>query len=41
MQKGVRARLIIHEILKLIKTKSYDFNKALLIKTKGSNNLFK
>ena len=37
MQKGVKVRLIVHEILKLIKIKSYDFDNALLIKIHKKN----
>ena len=35
MQKGIKSRLIIHEILKLIKIRSFDFDKAFIISTKG------
>ena len=37
MKKGVKVRLLIHEILKLIKNKSYDFDRALLMKLSGTN----
>ena len=35
MQKGIKSRLIIHEILKLIKIKSFDFDKAFIISING------
>ena len=39
MEKGVKSRLIVHEILKLIKIKCYDFDKAFLLSTKNLNLL--